>query len=113
MRPMVLPQPKMLLDALAHDLTQTVTVMPRGAAVDGATTPPGNARSDVRCDLALTAGGDKVGGIVGFVGADAAATGFRHGIEHGQCRAALAEPSAWETTALITKPLRFSISTWP
>jgi len=68
-------------------------------------------RSDVRRNLALTARGNKVGGVIRFIGTDAAATGLGHGIEHGQCRAAL--PETIGMGALITRPLRFSISTWP
>src|ERR1700694_1646296 len=86
-----LAPPEVLLDAFADDLTQVITGMPGGAAVDRAATTPGVVAGDMRCYFPLTAPSDEVGAVIGFVGADAATTGIRQGIKHGQRRASLPE----------------------
>ena len=105
---------EVLLDPLADDLAQAVARMASGAAVDRAAAAPGVVAGDVRRDLALATGGDEVGRVVGLVGADAAATGVP-GSASSMATAARRspKPSAWVTTALTTRPLRFSISAWP
>ena len=67
---------EVLLDALADNLAQVITGMPGSAAVDRAATAAGVVTGDMRGDVPLAACGDEVGRVVGFVSADAAATGI-------------------------------------
>ena len=105
---------EMLLDAFADDLAHAIT------RDGGWCARRSHCRRDAsRCsrrggDLALAAAGDEISGVVGLVGADATATGCS-GMASSIASAALRspKPSAWVTTALTTKPLRFSISTCP
>ena len=91
MRPTVLPQPKCSSMRLRIDLAQRVTGMARGATVNRAAAATGVVARDMRRDLALAARGNEVRGVVGFVRADAAATGAGHRVEHRQRRRALAD----------------------
>lgn len=80
------------LEPFADDLADAVTRMAGRATIDRAAPAPSVVGSDMGRDVALATGGDEIGGVVGFVGADAAAPACgRHRVEHGQGGLAFAE----------------------
>ena len=63
-----------LLNPFADSLAQPVTRMACGSRVDGTAPATSVVARHVRGDVALTATGDEVAGVIGFVGTETAAT---------------------------------------
>ena len=81
---------EVLLDPLADHLADPVAGMPRRPAVDGAAATASVVLRHMRPHLALAAGSDEVGGVVGLVGADRLWVGAGNAVEHADRRFAFA-----------------------